>query len=83
MLSQNALRDMIQQVLPDAIVTIREFANGGDHFQVEVTSAAFIGKSRVMQHQMVYAALREHFSSGEVHALALVTKTPVENENVP
>ena len=54
---------------------MREFAEGGDHFAVTVASAAFNGKSRVSQHQMVYAALRPHLDSGVVHALALTTTT--------
>jgi stress-induced morphogen len=37
-----------------------------------VTSAAFKGKSRVQQHQMVYAALQGHMG-GALHALALQT----------
>ena len=38
-------------------------------------SAAFKGKSRVQQHQMVYAALKGRMG-GELHALALQTSTP-------
>jgi stress-induced morphogen len=35
-------------------------------------SAAFKGKSRVQQHQMVYASLKGRMG-GELHALALTT----------
>lgn len=47
----------------------------GDHFQAVVVSAAFCGKSRVRQHQLVYAALGDQMRS-EIHALALRTLTP-------
>jgi stress-induced morphogen len=37
-----------------------------------VTSAAFQGKNRVQQHQMVYAALKGRIG-GQLHALSLQT----------
>jgi stress-induced morphogen len=37
-----------------------------------VVSAAFAGKSRVQQHQMVYGALKGRMG-GALHALALTT----------
>jgi stress-induced morphogen len=40
-----------------------------------IVSEAFSGKSRIQQHQMVYAALGE-LMAGPVHALALKTYTP-------
>lgn len=75
MLSHDALAALIRQAIPDAEVLVREFAAGGDHFQVEVVSPAFAGKSRVAQHQMVYAALRPHIDDGVIHALGLTTRT--------
>jgi acid stress-induced BolA-like protein IbaG/YrbA len=48
---------------------------------------AFEGRTRVEQHQMIYALFREEMASEEVHALALKTCTPAEWEkerhNVP
>lgn len=73
MLSHAELTRLIRVALPDADVVVREFAEGGDHFAVTVTSAAFAGKSRVAQHQLVYAALRPHLDAGTVHALGLTT----------
>lgn len=65
----------IKEALPDAQVTIRDLAGDGDHYAANVVSAAFKGKSRVQQHQMVYAALKGRMG-GELHALALQTSTP-------
>ena len=65
----------IKEALPDATVTIRDLAGDGDHYAANVVSAAFKGKSRVQQHQMVYAALKGRMG-GELHALALQTSTP-------
>jgi stress-induced morphogen len=68
---------MIKESLPDAVVTIDDLAGDGEHYAATVISAAFRGKSRVQQHQMVYAALRGKMG-GELHALALQTATPAE-----
>ena len=66
---------MIKESLPDAIVTIDDLAGDGEHYAATVVSSAFKGKSRVQQHQMVYAALQGRMG-GELHALALQTALP-------
>lgn len=68
---------MIKESLPDAVVTIDDLAGDGEHYAATVVSAHFKGKSRVQQHQMVYAALRGKMG-GELHALALQTALPSE-----
>jgi stress-induced morphogen len=66
---------MIKEAMPDAAVEIRDLAGDGDHYAATVTSGAFRGKSRVQQHQMVYAALQGRMG-GVLHALALTTAVP-------
>ena len=66
---------LIKQALPDAQVVIVDLAGDGDHYAARVMSAAFKGKSRVQQHQMVYAALQGEMG-GALHALALETSVP-------
>ena len=66
---------MIKEALPDATVEIKDLAGDGDHYAATVVSEAFKGKSRVQQHQLVYAALRGRMG-GELHALALQTSAP-------
>jgi stress-induced morphogen len=66
---------MIKEALPDAEVTIRDLAGDGDHYSATVISEAFRGKSRVQQHQIVYAALKGQMG-GVLHALALQTAPP-------
>ena len=58
----------IKEALPDASVEIRDLAGDGNHYAATVMSAAFKGKSRVQQHQMVYASLKGRMG-GELHAL--------------
>ena len=66
---------LIKKALPDAQVDIRDLAGDGDHYAAPVISAAFKGKTRVQQHQIVYAAL-EGQMGGVLHALALQTQAP-------
>ena len=66
---------LIREALPDAEVTIEDLRGDGDHYAATVVSAAFRGKTRVQQHQMVYAALKGRMG-GELHAMALQTRAP-------
>ncbi|MSP66771.1 MAG: BolA family transcriptional regulator [Alphaproteobacteria bacterium] len=68
---------LIKESLPDAKVLLQDTRGDGDHYAARVVSAAFKGKSRVQQHQMVYQALRGKMG-GELHALALETAPPDE-----
>ena len=63
---------LIKEGLPGAEVKIEDLRGDGDHYAAHVISAAFKGKSRVQQHQMVYEALRGSMG-GALHALALQT----------
>ena len=47
----------------------------GTHFRVHLSSAAFLGLSRVQRHRLVYDVLDDFFASG-LHALALQTDVP-------
>ena len=52
-----------------------EVAGDGQHFEAVIVSPAFRGKSRIQQHQLVYAALGERMRA-EIHALSMKTFTP-------
>jgi stress-induced morphogen len=69
------IESLIREAFPDATVTIHDLRGDGDHYAAQVISSAFRGKSRVQQHQMVYAALKGKMG-GELHALALQTAVP-------
>ena len=71
----NEIEALIKAALPDAQVKIDDLAGDGDHYAAIVVSEMFRGKSRVQQHQLVYAALRGRMG-GELHALALQTSAP-------
>ena len=65
----------IQAALPDAEITLEDLAGDNDHWKVIVKSAAFAGKTRVQQHQMVYAAFGRDMGT-TLHALAVETRSP-------
>ncbi len=69
------IETLILDALPGADVRIEDLRGDGDHYAAYITSAEFEGKSRVQQHQMVYAALKGKMG-GELHALAIQTSTP-------
>lgn len=50
----------------------------GYHYQVTVVSEAFLGKSKVVRQQWVYAKLKEFITSGSLHALSMKTLTKEE-----
>ncbi len=54
-----------------------EVAGDGHHFEALVVSAAFRGKPKVQQHQLVYKALGSRMRE-EIHALSMRTLTPEE-----
>lgn len=66
---------MIRAAIPDAEVEITDLAGDGDHYAARVVSETFRGKSRVAQHQAVYAALGGRMG-GVLHALQLTTAIP-------
>ncbi len=66
------IEQFIKDAFPDADVTINDLAGDDNHFAATVASAAFKGKTRVAQHQMVYAALKGNMG-GVLHALQLNT----------
>jgi stress-induced morphogen len=69
------LQSLLERAFPDAShVEIVDRTGGGDHFQVNVTSARFQGLSLVEQHRLVYAALEEPLADGTIHELRIRTR---------
>jgi BolA protein len=55
---------------------------GQSHFRVEIVAAGFEGLSRVDRQRRVFEILSDEFKAG-MHALALTTLTPAEDERRP
>ena len=64
--------------IPDAIVTV---SGGGGHFQLDVVSSVFAGKTPLQSQRLVYSAIK-HLMAGDaapVHAVdSLRTRVPTE-----
>ena len=73
MFQASEIKRLIEQGLPCQFVAIE--GDDGVHFTGIVVSTAFEGKSRVRQHQAVYATLG-NLMGNEIHALQLQTFTP-------
>jgi stress-induced morphogen len=71
-MSVQVLENLLRDAFPDADIRIDDLAGDGDHYRAVIRSDAFQGKTRVAQHQLVYAALKGAMG-GELHALALET----------
>ena len=71
-MKSNEIEKFIKDAFPDAEIEMKDLAGDNDHWAATVRSAAFKGKSRVQQHQMVYAALQGRMG-GVLHALQLQT----------
>ncbi|TXH69052.1 MAG: BolA/IbaG family iron-sulfur metabolism protein [Thiothrix sp.] len=74
-ISNEAVTQLIQTRLPEAQITVQ---GDGYKYQAEIVSASFQGLSKVKRHQLVYAAVNEAITSGQLHALTIVTYTPEE-----
>ena len=80
MLTAAQLQSYITQNL--ACEYIKVSGDDGTHFEAVLVSSAFLGKSRVQQHQLVYAALGDRMRE-EIHALSMQTYTPEQWANQP
>lgn len=77
-MEEQEIEALIREQFPQAKITITDMAGDGNHWAAEVVDESFRGLNRVQQQRMVYAALKGKMDgpSGELHALALTTKTP-------
>lgn len=76
MVEPSTLEDKLRQAFPDAEkIEIEDLTGTKDHYRATIVAEAFEDKTRVEQHQLVYAALGD-LMSGPVHALALQTYSP-------
>ena len=74
-MDRGTLEGFLREAFPDAVITLVDMAGDDDHWKADIVSEQFRGKSRVAQHQMVYAALKGRMGD-QLHALALTTRAP-------
>lgn len=70
------IEDLIRASFPNATIVVE--GDDGVHMSALVIDESFRGMNRVQQQRAVYAALKGKMdgANGELHALALTTKTP-------
>ena len=69
------IAEFLQAQFPDAKILF----DGEDcSSKLVIVSSMFDGLSTLDRHKLVMSTLKDHFQSGEVHALSLSTKTPSE-----
>ena len=67
------LKAMIESALPGADVEVLDEDGGGQHLKAVVGAPQFQGLSRIDQHRLVKAAVKERFDDGTIHALSVKT----------
>jgi len=72
-ISKEELFELLKLGFPDAEIKINDLAGDNNHYAANIKSSKFKGKTRVQQHQMVYASLKGKMGN-ELHALALITE---------
>lgn len=66
---------LIEQGMGDAKVSV---TGEEGKFTAEVISEQFDGLALIKRHKLVYACVNDEISSGALHALTIVAKTPLE-----
>jgi len=74
MMQPEDIKQMIERGLPGAQVAV---TGDGHHFEAQVVTREFAGKSMIQRHQMVYRTLGGKMGN-EIHALSLRTLAPGE-----
>ncbi|HEX7058529.1 MAG TPA: BolA/IbaG family iron-sulfur metabolism protein [Solirubrobacterales bacterium] len=67
------IESMIASALPGAEVEVIDETGAGDHLRATVRAPQFEGLSRIDQHRLVKAAVKERFDDGTIHALSVKT----------
>jgi stress-induced morphogen len=67
---------MIAAALPGATVEVIDETGAGDHLRATVAAPQFEGLTRLDQHRLVKAAVKERFDDGQIHALSVKTVVP-------
>ncbi len=83
------IRDLLTSAFAPSLLAVRDDSDmhvghpgnpdgaGQTHYMVEMTAAAFTGRSRVARSRLVHDALAPEFATG-LHALALKLSAPGE-----
>ena len=69
------ITELLKSQFPEADISF----DGEDcNSKVLIVSAQFEGLTSLQRHKLVLGALKDHFQSGQLHALSISTKSPSE-----
>ena len=72
---QIILENILKNSFPNAKIVIKDYVGDSDHYELTVITKDFAGKSKIEQHRMVNAVLKDVLRD-QLHALSV--KTQVE-----
>jgi len=73
MMENEAVEALIKAGMPGCEVHV---SGDGRHFEAQVISEEFVGKSLIQRQRMVMATVKAQIESDELHALSIKTFTP-------
>ena len=73
-MDEESIKNQLQQAFPEAKILV---TGDGRHFDAQVISDIFEGKSRITRHRMVYEPLGNAVGVA-IHALSVKAMTPEE-----
>ncbi len=67
------LEKILQENFPEAQIEVIALVDDNNHYSVKITDKIFAGKTRVEQHKIVNAALKDLLLGDILHAMQLKT----------
>lgn len=74
-LLEDTIRSNLEQEFPDATI---ELTVDGNRCLISIIAVDFEGMLRVRREQRIYGCLKDLLASGELHAVTIHAKTPIE-----
>jgi stress-induced morphogen len=71
-IAKTKLEELLHNAFPDAQTEVIALVDDDDHYSVKIIDKNFAGKTRIEQHKMVNAALKEVLGDA-LHAMQLKT----------
>ena len=73
-MKKEEIENLIKESIPDALIKIEDLRGDNNHYSAIIISKSFEGKTKIIQHKMVYDSLKGKMGN-ELHALMIKTKT--------
>ena len=74
--TRERVAERLREALPGARVEVRDMTGTDDHLEALVEWDAFVGRSPIERHRLVYAPLRDWIEDDTIHALSIRTALP-------